>query len=511
MFTIRLYNFNKKPNSTAVPRIVGTRYDCTMSSVSSLLTPVIDVTDPKDTGAIPLYNYAYIPDFQRYYFIDDISWSQGIWTLTMHADVLASFKNDIMNSRQYVIRSASQSNAYLPDTVYTTYINGSHYIESPKVTAVQRQSLVDGSWSSVSYFDRTMADGCVCVGVVTGTLTGITYYTMSTTCFQRFLNKAFILTPSNMTDLQPRTANTLYDPLQYITYVRWFPVSPMPTLKDPKVTSISLGGEPISLNDDMTDLPRQWAGTSTQTFRFTITLPVHPNASTYPYLKMAPFSEYALNFQPFGNIPLDSTKLMGYSSITAKWKVDYCTGTVILYIYAGSSDLVYTETAEYGVPIPISTLKMDWKVGLAMSAMTWLKNNTLMGATDEPVLRQLIAEGSVTQADLDAAGVTIGNTNLLDKIMDITGAALGTVATKGSAGSFLSYNSGGPFVTLWYLKQTAHDIDRYGAPLCDDVRLDSLSGFCLCSNAVVNYSDKYPMNAEQISILRYLNTGVYLE
>lgn len=511
MFTIRLYNFNKKPNSTAVPVIAGTQYQCTMKTVSSLLSPVIDIADTKGTGAIPLFNYAYIADFGRYYFIDDVSWSQGIWSLSMHVDVLGSFKEDIENSRQYVIRSASSSNGYIPDTVYNTYVDGAHYIESAEVTVVQRQSLVDGSWSNVSYFDRTLAQGTVAVGVVTGTLTGITYYTMSTACFQRFLNKVFTLTPSNMTDLQTGTANAVFDPIQYITYVKWFPVSPLPTLKDPSVTTIAVGGQTVSVSDDMTDLPRQWSGTSTQTFRFTVTLPVHPNAAAYPYLKMSPFSEYALNFQPFGNIPLDSTKLMGYTYITVKWKVDYCTGTVILYIYAGADDLIYTETSDYGVTLPISTLKMDWKAGLAMSAMTWLKNNTLMGSTDEPVLRQLIAEGSVTQADLDAAGVTIGNTSLLDKIMDATGAALGTVATKGSAGSFLSYNSGGPFVTLWYLKQTPHDVDRYGEPLCANVRLDSLSGFCLCSNAAVNYAVKYPMNAEQLSILRYLNTGVFLE
>ena len=226
---------------------------------------------------------------------------------------------------------------------------------------------------------------------------------------------------------------------------------------------------------------------------------------------MSPFSEYSLNFQPFGNIPLDSTKLMGHSSLTVEWTVDYCTGTTILNIYAGSSDLIYTETADYGVELPISTLKMDWKAGLAMSAMTWLKNNTLMGSSDEPVLRQLIAEGAVTQADLDAAGVTIGNTNLLDKIMDATGAALGTVATKGSSGSFLSYNSGGPFVSLWYMKQTAHDNDRYGSPLYTAVRLDQLDGFCLCSNAVVTYVEKNPMAAEQLSVIRYLNSGIYLE
>lgn len=513
MFEIRLYKFNKKPNSTAIPSIVGSRYNCSMKTVSSLLAPVIDIADTKGTGEIPLFNYAYIKDFDRYYFIDDVSWSQGIWSISMHVDVLASFRDDIMNSRQYVLRSASNANLYLPDMVYTTYVDGSHYRKSAVVNTVYRYRPLDGTWISASYFDRTISDGCVCIGVVTGTLTGITYYTMSTSAFQTFLNKAFNLTPSNMSDLQTGTANAVFDPIQYITYVRWFPVAPLATTKDPEVTSISIGAEPVTFTD-MTDLPRQWSGGTVQRFRFNVSLPVHPDSTVYPYLKMSPFSEYSLNFQPFGNIPLDSTKLMGYDSVTCQWDVDYCTGTCRLNIFAGGTDsdaLIYTEVADYGVVLPISTLKMDWKAGLAMSAMTWLKTNTLMGSSDEPVLRQLIAEGSVSQADLDAAGVTIGNTNLLDKIMDATGAALGTVATKGTAGSFLSYNAGGPYVSLWYLKQTAHDNDRYGSPLCRNTRLDQLSGFCLCSNATVTFSTKNPISNEQNSIFRYLNSGVYLE
>ena len=49
------------------------------------------------------YNYCYIPKFDRYYFIEDITIERtGIYTLRMRVDVLESFQNDIMNCKAFV-------------------------------------------------------------------------------------------------------------------------------------------------------------------------------------------------------------------------------------------------------------------------------------------------------------------------------------------------------------------------------------------------------------------------
>ncbi len=515
MFTIRLYNFNKKPNSTAVPRIVGTRYDCTMSSVSSLLTPVIDVADTKDTGAIPLFNYAYIPDFQRYYFIDDISWSQGIWTLTMHVDVLASFRDDIMNSRQYVIRSASQSNAYIPDTAYQTYIDhqGS-YIEEVLTNNVQVYNSSSSAWVTTSnYFNRTISNGCVAVGVVSGSANGVTHYVMPMNTFREFLQKAFVIHPSDMTDVSTGTGNALYDPIQYITYCRWFPSMPLSGNLGSMVRIIQIGSEPVEWINVDTFCYRMEAteGKGIEKYRFNIDLPLHPDAVNYPYTRLSPFSEYGLNFQPFGNIPLDTTKLMDASRLTVQWNVDYCTGQCILEVRSNAAHkgLIYTETTDFGVPMPISTLVMDWKAGLAMSGLTWLKS-TPLGQQKNTFIDYSQKEYSSTGQTMYPA-VTIDNTKIIDKMMDVVGSGLGNLVTKGSSGSFLSYNAGRPYIYLWYVKQSERDNARYGRPLCKIVQLNTLTGFCICSNATVEYSNKNPMSGEQIGIAAYLNSGTYLE
>lgn len=511
MFTIRLYKFNKKPNSTAVPAVAGTSYSCSMKTVSSLLSPVIDIADTKQTGAIPLFNYAYIADFDRYYFIDDVSWSQGIWSLSMHVDVLASFKEDIENSRQYVIRSASRSNPYIPDTVYQTYIDtsGSYAVEA-LANSVQRYNSTTRNWENVSYFSRSVSSGAVCVGIVSGAANGVTHYIMPVSTFKELLQKAFAVVPSDMTDVSSGLANAIFDPVQYITYCRWFPVLPLSANLGTMVHTVNIGGYPITFTA-VDSFCYQMTGLGVEKYRFNIDLPLHPDAVTYPYTRLSPFSEYSLNFQPFGNIPLDTTKMMDASRLTVQWSVDFCTGQCILEILSNASHkgLIYTETADYGVPMPISALVVDWKAGLAMSGLTWLKT------TD--VGQQKTVYTDYSQTSYSSTGkamhpaVTIDNTKIIDQMMDVVGASMGNVVTKGSSGSFLSYNAGVPYIYLWYVKQADHDNARYGAPLCKEVRLDSLSGFCICSNATVSFASKNPLSDEYAAICTYLNSGIYLE
>lgn len=49
------------------------------------------------------YNYAYIPAFEKYYFIENITLqSNNINVLTLKVDVLKTYENEILNSDLYV-------------------------------------------------------------------------------------------------------------------------------------------------------------------------------------------------------------------------------------------------------------------------------------------------------------------------------------------------------------------------------------------------------------------------
>lgn len=78
------------------------------------------------------YNYMYIEEFGRYYFIDEIlSVRTNIWTIKATVDVLMSFKNDILLSDVILdkVEDETAANLYLDD--------GSFVMDSRKYNEVK--------------------------------------------------------------------------------------------------------------------------------------------------------------------------------------------------------------------------------------------------------------------------------------------------------------------------------------------------------------------------------------
>ena len=60
----------------------------------SVMNPVIRF----ESDGILRFNYAYVPELQRYYsVVDRTAFRDGVWDITFAVDVLMSFRRDIMN------------------------------------------------------------------------------------------------------------------------------------------------------------------------------------------------------------------------------------------------------------------------------------------------------------------------------------------------------------------------------------------------------------------------------
>ena len=129
---ITLYN-NSSPkiqigkSLTVVKSMTGElREECDMINPSILI---------ENAGVISA-NYAYIPEFGRYYFITKItSVRNNMWRVDMHVDVRETYKTQIRANRAVVARSSGYYNLYLPDNKMpleqdnfnTTYALGSSF------------------------------------------------------------------------------------------------------------------------------------------------------------------------------------------------------------------------------------------------------------------------------------------------------------------------------------------------------------------------------------------------
>lgn len=88
---------------------------------SNVVNPTIIVNTDNPT----IYNYAFIPAFNRYYYITDyISIRTGIWQLNLKSDVLMSFKDSILNSSALINKTESVGK--------NNYLSGNNWVNNCK-------------------------------------------------------------------------------------------------------------------------------------------------------------------------------------------------------------------------------------------------------------------------------------------------------------------------------------------------------------------------------------------
>ena len=115
---------NLKVSSSPVEKIgktlsAGNTYSCSLKEDTSILNPVLILYT---TDNIYTYNYMYISDFSRYYFITDIvSIGQNRWEIHAKVDVLETYANAIKANSAIVKRQQNLFNLYLDDPEYKTY------------------------------------------------------------------------------------------------------------------------------------------------------------------------------------------------------------------------------------------------------------------------------------------------------------------------------------------------------------------------------------------------------
>lgn len=103
---IRLYN-NVSDNRAIRKKLLNEfSLSGTLRDSCSLIEPVINI----ESSNVLRFNYAYIPDFQRYYFVKEIiNLRKNIWTLELEVDPLMSFKGDILALQVVVDKQSSDS------------------------------------------------------------------------------------------------------------------------------------------------------------------------------------------------------------------------------------------------------------------------------------------------------------------------------------------------------------------------------------------------------------------
>lgn len=85
----------------------------------NIIAPVIEVQ--ADNNTLAGYNYAYIEDYARYYFVEPTNDSYNLNTLNLHCDVLKTSIQWLLQRNATITRNERLYNAYLNDPNFNAY------------------------------------------------------------------------------------------------------------------------------------------------------------------------------------------------------------------------------------------------------------------------------------------------------------------------------------------------------------------------------------------------------
>lgn len=461
MINVKFYTFSKDSNSTKRPATTDMKLsaDCQILEPCSVISPtlIIKAAAPKD---VTFYNYAYIADFGRYYFITDWKYVTGLWTATLACDVLSTYKSQIGAERLYILRASAASNGYIRDGFYP----------------LTGKTSADGQIIDVD--DIPLSDGYYIINIVGSNTAASTLYQLTPSGFNnliRALNAEIAGTP--VADVKQAVINAMFKPIDYIKSVIWVPRS-MAALGGSLVNDLSIGW----WNSQQSAYCLNTAAGLVQTW--SLTIPKHPQAARGKYLNMAPYTEYWLYYQPFGLIALDASKMVDETTLTINIYADAVTGVGILEVGGSNTGVLASVTAQWGVPIPFS--------GAASNISAVSSAATNLGAA---------IGGALTGNVALMAGATANG------ILDAASAIRGNVATLGNAGSLAAYQTGKTFGAIFY-----HVADDYnaknGRPYMNDATPAGLGGFMIAQRGDVPIPGTA---AEADAIKAILESGFYYE
>ena len=453
---VTLYTFTKKANSTKKPTSSTPKLETEgyIKSPSSLLNPVVELSvEPLN------YQYAYIYEFGRYYFITDIVFNRGLWLVSLRVDVMGTYKTTIGASTSYIVRAAAKQNQYLIDNAFP--LTGEVTYDSTIF-----ESGITTSYNSGYYIVTTTGDQAA---------NGKTTYQLTPAQFSSLVSALFTTADGlDWGDLTNGIINSLMNPIEYISSVIWSPTA----FTTSGTAEVMCGLWPSGITADLV--------TNILQLSYTVNIPKHPQAATYgKYCNLAPFTHYDLDLGFTGTIPLDTSMLVDVSQILVSIRRDTMTGLAVVEGRTVTPDnqmQLFKLTAPYGVPIP----------------MTQITSNI------GPVIQNAVQAG-VSAAGGDVLGTVFSTAGFIGSMVE---ALTGNVTNSGAQGTIAGHQMPKRLFSRFY-QIASRDTVNIGKPYCAYVKPSTCSGYQKVANAHIALTNGLDPEVNEINAI--MEAGFYYE
>lgn len=454
-------NFYKRKNSTKRPS-EGTTVSCTLKNDCSMLNPQIEIEYNSASSNPVAWNYAYIEAFGRYYYVTDWQWMEHRkWTAFLSVDALATHKEDIGASNQYVLRSSEVSNGNVVDEAYYQECrtkNEKHAFQtlwsglgtgSYIVAGRQTKGVSNDMVGSVSYVGFTKESMKSMIDNVSDQ-------------FTKFLSKP----------IESFTTN----PLDFIDGCIFIPLT-IEDLGGTVKSNYTLQG--FESHSNYYSFNGQYRKEKTKVFEIT-DMPSHPDAEKYGvYLNGSKGTDIILFCPPFGVIPLNADLVKNCTSIYGNVAVDITNGNCKLDIYGKYNYGTATD-------ILLESIKGNCGCNFSMTDSRFDLGGLIGGAIDT-------IGGAVSMS----AGNAFGAESVSGGIGQIIGSFVPKYSTVGGSSGGLADIYGAPFIQYTYKLMSGIDVNNVGLPICKELNIGAVGGYLKCATANVS-TNATPQEVEEI-------------
>lgn len=490
-FPVYCYSFSKRENSTARPAAgSGREFSCVIRTESGVINPTIEI-DLAITENPSQYNYAYIPNFNRYYFIDEWKFAGRLWIATLSVDVLATYKTEIGNHDLYVLRASAEYDGRVVDNLYPTKVNS---IFDKDELAIPWLNIEEGFFVL----------GCVGKNPKYGS---INYYLLNSAAFSALIKgllddtieEEYGFDADFINEVGRGTVLSLVDPLQYIKSAMFFPIDSSLVHLWPTLNGIDVFNYNISMDGVTGALYGiiQGGDTSDTMLKaivkqsFNLDILKHPQTTARgDYVNTAPYTTAQLIFPPFGTIELDTTVICNTNQITVEIRTDLISGIGIMEVFANGITLNKIET-QIGVPMQLAQVTRDYLGAFnnVMSAGANIANAIGSGVT-----------GNV-------AGAFAGGFSAAGAIGNAVASLIPRAQSIGSGGSFAQLYEK-PRTEFQFFIAVDDDLSHNGRPLCKMKKPSAIPGYMIIQDGDVPTTATATENRK---IRNYLESGFYFE
>lgn len=523
-FYARFHSFSKRINSTKRPPTTASggvwATLIELKDSTNLLAPVIALKHTPDEGEKnPLkYNYCFIEELNRYYWISEWTYERGLWIASLDIDVLATWQPEIGESVQYVSRASNARIGRISDNFY------------PAMCGFTRQST-----TFESPFNSELSQGTYVIGLIGGgeNAAGVSYVTMTSLEYKTFFNYIFSDDFFEKIGEDP-TLKAEINPMQYIAGITWYPFLGLP---GELTFDAYLGWWDTNRGMRAVSSGTKW--TTSGTFP----LVRHALAeSRGEYMNCAPWSRYTLYFYPFGIIPINTDATFDNDTVRYTIEVDVINGDALLTLYNGA--IKFEEVrAKIGVQISLANIYRD------EHQLSYLYENQQYQAavgelTDMSITAKMVstAAGDLTKGFLGAVGgAAVGgagfgaiagltgvtqlvanaaelsfkrdiNAETMSKnanisVLDIKSAMVPQLRMTGTNGSAAMYSQN-PMIVAEYLTPTQADPEHVGYPCNGMYKIGELGGYIKCMHSDFTA----PATSTELYLIKnYMETGFFYE